>query len=247
MKETAIETSARLVRSHVALGEALGARSGLGLQHLHLVDKPVEPGRNGAANDAGAHATPLSIDNGANNRQNVEDQNNQSPNFVLRITHGRRRNARNVGVIPGADDSLSRDREGEEDEANNANGLQDNLDDGADVDAVSKAEHLLHVLSDPNNHNYTKGRTQQAESEGKQAGGNRAEDSRAEAGDSQAEGNRERDSFETEEKNEYKINALVTSRCLFTRVSRGNLDKGAAFVQILRGTSGQQTQVTSVH
>ena len=216
MKETAIETSARLVRSHVALGEALGARSGLGLQHLHLVDKPVEPGRNGAANDAGAHATPLSIDNGANNRQNVEDQNNQSPNFVLRITHGRRRNARNVGVIPGADDSLSRDREGEEDEANNANGLQDNLDDGADVDAVSKAEHLLHVLSDPNNHNYTKGRTQQAGPEGNQAWGNRAEDSRAEAGDSQAgagdsqaEGNRERDSFETEE----KIEMAIPQRC----------------------------------
>ena len=205
MKETGIEASARLIRRHVALGEALGARSGLGLQHLHLVDKPPEPGGDGAANDAGTHATPQSIENGANNGQNVEDQNNQSPNLILRITHRKRRNARNVGVIPGADDSLSRDREGEEDEANDADGLQDNLDDGADVDAASKAEHLLHVLSDPNNHNYTKRRTQQAESEGKQAGGNRAEDSRAEAedsraeaGDSQAEGNRERDSFETE-------------------------------------------------
>lgn len=149
LEETSIEEAKRSTRRSVTVGQALGRGIGLASQHLHLVDKPVHPVVDRSRHNSRTDRRPLSADDASHARAAGEDEEDDSPRFVLQINQLASTYTANVRVIPGRGDSLSGNRESKEEQANDADRLKDNLNDGKNSNAMGKAEHLLHVLRDP--------------------------------------------------------------------------------------------------
>ena len=58
-------------------------------------------------------------------------------------------NAADITIVPGVRDSLTRDGEGKENQTNNGATVQDDFDDGNNMDGVSKTEHLSRIFGNP--------------------------------------------------------------------------------------------------
>lgn len=149
VKETSVEEAKRSTGRSVTVGQALGRGSDLASQHLHLVDKPVDPVVDRSRHNSRTGGPPLSADDASHARTTSEDEENDSPRFVLQINELANTYTANVRVIPGRGYSLSSNRESKEEQAKDADRLEDNLNDGENTNAMGKAEHLLHVLRDP--------------------------------------------------------------------------------------------------
>ena len=63
--------------------------------------------------------------------------------------------AADITIVPGVRDSLTRDREGKENQANNEAAVQNDFDDGNNMNRVSKTEHLSHIFGNPRHHQKT--------------------------------------------------------------------------------------------
>ena len=113
------------------------------------MDKPVDPVVDRSRHNSRTDRRPLSADDASHARTTSEDEENDSPRFVLQINELANTYTANVRVIPGRGDSLSSNRESKEEQAKDADRLEDNLNDGENTNAMGKAEHLLHVLRDP--------------------------------------------------------------------------------------------------
>ena len=58
-------------------------------------------------------------------------------------------NAADITIVPRVRDSLTRDGEGKENQTNNGATVQDDFDDGNNMDGVSKTEHLSRIFGNP--------------------------------------------------------------------------------------------------
>ena len=58
-------------------------------------------------------------------------------------------NAADITIVPRVRDSLTRDGEGKENQTNHGATVQDDFDDGNNMDGVSKTEHLSRIFGNP--------------------------------------------------------------------------------------------------
>ena len=149
LEQTSVEEAKRSTRRGVTVGQALGRGIELASQHLHLVDKPVHPVIDRSRHNSRTDGRPLSADDASHARAAGKDEEDDSPRFVLRVNEPTNAYTANVRVIPGRGYSLSGNRESKEEQTDDADRLEDNLNDGKNSNAMGKAKHLLHVLRDP--------------------------------------------------------------------------------------------------